>query len=129
MVWKLILSALTAFALGACVPPQMYEWGEYEGRLYSYYEDPEKIEELMKALDTTIVVGEESKRVPPGIYAEYGYLLFVRSRDDEAIVYFKKEKDTWPESVVLMDKMIAVVEAKKQRTEPSGDTGSGEKKE
>ena len=125
MVRKLTLCALVAFALGACAPQGMYLWGDYEDRLYSYYEDPEKIEELMKALESTIVNAEESKRVPPGIFAEYGYLLLVRSRDDEAIAYFKKEKDAWPESVILMDKMIAVVEAKKERGEPSGESGSG----
>lgn len=107
----------------------MYAWGNYEGGLYSYYENPEKIEILMKALDSTIVNAEESKRVPPGIYAEYGYILLIRNEDDEAISYFKKEKAAWPESVVLMDKMIALTQTKKGRTKFSKEPDTAGEKE
>lgn len=124
MLRKLILVCLTAFALSACAPQGMYVWGDYEGRLYSYYENPEKIEQLMQALDSTIVNAEEFKRVPPGIYAEYGYLLLVSNRDDEAKAYFQKEKDAWPESVVLMDKMIVLAESKMSQTESSEESES-----
>jgi hypothetical protein len=93
--------------LGACAPPSMYDWGDYETRLYAYYKDPEALDALMKGLDSAITRGEKDKRVPPGLYAEYGFLLMVKEQRDEAITYFNKEKSTWPESTVLMDKMIS----------------------
>ncbi len=92
--------------LGACVPQEGYYWGEYEPRLYAYYRDPEALEPLMADLESTLAEGEETQRVPPGLYAEYGYFLMIKNQHGEAIAYFNKEKTTWPESTVLMDKMI-----------------------
>ena len=129
MLRIMILGVLAGFALSACAPQQMYAWGNYDGGLYSYYENPEKIEELMKTLASTIVNAEESKRVPPGIYAEYGYILLIRNEDDEAISYFKKEKAAWPESIVLMDKMITLTQTKKGRTKFFKESDSVREKE
>ena len=108
-------------ALGACVPERLYVWNSYEDDLYGYYKDSEKLTELMTALEQTIkdnekAVAEGAKgadgktlvRVAPGLYAEYGYLLLLTNRPAEAKQYFEKEKATWPESTVLMDRMIIV---------------------
>jgi hypothetical protein len=97
--------------LGACVPKPMYYWGDYQTRLYAYYKDPEALQALMEALDLAIAEGEKDSRIPPGLYAEYGFLLLVKDQRDEAAIYFNKEKSTWPESTVLMDKMILVANA------------------
>lgn len=98
---------LLAVLLGACETQQgLYDWGEYEPRLYAYYKDPDDLEPLMADLESTLAAGEETQRVPPGLYAEYGYFLMTKKRHDEAIAYFNKEKTAWPESSVLMDKMI-----------------------
>jgi hypothetical protein len=40
------------------------------------------------------------------LYAEYGFALYEAGRIDEAVIYFRKEKEKWPESAVIMDKMI-----------------------
>ena len=107
--------------LQACAQQPMYVWNNYEDELYHYYQDPEKLSELMASLKTTITDNEQAqrdagtaggskapRRMPPGLYAEYGYLLLISNKQQEAKVYFQKEKDTWPESTVLMDKMISV---------------------
>lgn len=94
--------------LGACAPKTLYHWGEYETNLYAYYKNPEALEALMEALDSAIIEGEKDKRIPPGLYAEYGFLLLVKEQRGKAVIYFNKEKTTWPESTVLMDKMISV---------------------
>ena len=103
--------------LGACAPQDLYHWGEYESRLYAHYKDPHDLEPLAKELESTIAAGEESQRVPPGLYAEYGYLLMVKKQHGEAIAYFNKEKTAWPESTVLMDKMIGFANSSRQKTE------------
>lgn len=108
--------------LGACVPQTQYNWGNYEDGLFNYYKDPEALDALMEALDATIAKGEADKpvppgqRVPPGLYAEYGYLLMVNGRRDEAAIYFNKEKSIWPESTFLMDKLIAAATDEKSQT-------------
>jgi hypothetical protein len=112
--------------LGACESQQgMYHWGEYEPRLYDYYKDPDDLEPLMADLETTLAAGEKDQRVPPGLYAEYGYFLMTKKRHDEAITYFTKEKTAWPESTVLMDKMIGFADSSRQRTELEGERGPG----
>lgn len=103
---------LFAGLLGACAPKSVYNWGEYEAGLYTYYKDPETLDALMKTLDLAIEGGETDQRVPPGLYAEYGYLLMAKDRRDEAAIYFNKEKSAWPESTVLMDRLISVASAK-----------------
>jgi hypothetical protein len=46
--------------------------------------------------------------VPPGIYAEYGYLQLQQGKNLTAVDLFKQEESHWPESKVFMDRMIKV---------------------
>lgn len=127
-----VLSFLVAGLLISCAPPKKYVWGSYESELYGYYKDPEKLENLMKALETAITDGEEAakakassngtktRRIAPGLYAEYGYLLLIKNDGERAKSYFEKEKQSWPESTVLMDKMIAVVDQGKGHQSKQG---------
>ena len=115
----------------------MYSWGNYDDCLYTHYKNPQDHEKHLEKLKA-MVVNAESKgggRVPPGLYAEYGYALYEAGQMDEALMYFGKEKEKWPESAVVMDKMVRNVkrqeEIRKVRT--TKDTGSapepgGEKK-
>lgn len=109
--WDHPILVLLTGLLGACAPPSAYHWGDYQAGLYSYYKDPEALDAFMEALEDAIQEGEADQRVPPGLYAEYGYLLMAKGRRDEAIVYFNKEKSAWPESTVLMEKLISVASA------------------
>ena len=55
----------------------------------------------------TILEAEQlGQKVPPGICAEFGYALFEEGQAAESLPWFQREKETWPESTVLMDKMI-----------------------
>jgi hypothetical protein len=84
-----------------------YEWNNYDTTLYDYYKEPAQVEQYAEALQQTVIEAESEQKVPPGIYAEYGYVLFVQGYNTEAIEYFQKESDKWPESRVLMTKMVA----------------------
>lgn len=111
----LVCCALFAGLLGACAPPTPYKWGNYEQSLYDYYKDPETVEALVKAIEASIADAEKTKQVPPGLYAEYGYLLMARNENKTAITYFNKEKTAWPESTGLMDRMIKVADGNDRR--------------
>ena len=103
----LLLSALAIPLATGCGPKRAYYWGDYDSTLYSYYQNPQETERYVERLGEIIQKAEvEKDKVPPGLYAEYGYALFEAGRLDEAIVYYKKERDQWQESVVFMDKMI-----------------------
>ncbi len=117
---------LVVSVMSACAPSGMYEWGSYEANLYAYYEDPEKADDLMTALERAIASGENSKRVPPGIFAEYGYLLLADDQGARAIEYFEKEKAAWPESAVLMDKLIGLAQDPNKRAGAAEGTNTEE---
>jgi hypothetical protein len=53
-----------------------------------------------------IAIGEPDRKVPPGSYAEYGYVLLLQGKRDEAMAYFEREKRAWPESTRLMDILL-----------------------
>jgi hypothetical protein len=105
---RLLLPFILAVPLVAgCAPRRAYYWGDYDSALYAYYQDPQESERYLERLGAIIQKAEvEKDRVPPGLYAEYGYALFTAGRLDEAIAYYEKERSEWQESVLFMDKMI-----------------------
>ena len=52
------------------------------------------------------LVGSAQRRekVPPGIYAEYGFILLEMNQFKRAAYYFQQEKKLWPESKKLMNR-------------------------
>lgn len=102
--------ASTSVMLTGCQTSQgLYHWGDYESGLYEYYKNPSEQEALTKQLLT--LIEKESVRIPPGIYAEYGTLLLQQGKKQEAIMFFEKEKELWPESQHLMNSMINAIPA------------------
>ena len=97
------------FFVSGCASTK-YAWKGYDSDLYNHYKDPGQQEKFMEQIKEIIDNAEPKKTVPPGIYAEYGYLLYESKQYAEAITYFQKEKGLWPESKVLMDKMISNTE-------------------
>lgn len=97
-----------------------YSWGNYEHALYKYYKTPSELETYAEQLEAIIATGESAGRVPPGIYAEYGYILWVQGKDDKAVVQFEREKHTWPESTQFMNLLIHNVTSS-QRPRPQSN--------
>jgi hypothetical protein len=102
----IIILCIGALGLSGCAAATRYHWGNYENALYSYYKKPSEIDDLSEKLSRIITDGEKQGKVPPGIYAEYGYILHVSGKHEDAVIYYKKEKEAWPESRIFMDKMI-----------------------
>lgn len=112
----LFVLALALFCSG-CAAQTRYAWDGYDDRLYSYYKTPAESDQFMEALYEIILEGDAENRVPPGIYAEYGYMLYERGRYPEAITWYHKERAKWPESQLLMDKMIALASSRQKPQE------------
>lgn len=119
---RTILLVLLAAAASGCASQTMYHWGNYDSALYGHYKNPADREAWVTSLKTTVLEAEqEGRRVPPGLYAEYGYALLEEGSSRDAIAYFEKEKAKWPESAVLMDKMIR--NAGRRPVKPAAATG------
>ncbi len=120
---RVLLLVLVAAAASGCASNRgMYHWGGYDAALYGHYRKPAEREAWVEALKRAIVEAEqEGRRVPPGLYAEYGYALLEEGKTQEAVAYFEKEKAKWPESTVLMTKMIR--NAGQRPVQPASLTG------
>ena len=94
------------FSLIGCVHTQ-YEWNNYDTKLYNHYKNPAEREKFIQALKEILDYAEPIGKVPPGIYAEYGFVMYEQGNDQQAVLYFQKEADKWPESRAFMTKMIA----------------------
>ncbi len=119
---RVALALALAAAVSGCASQTVYHWNGYDEALYRHYRDPAGREAWVEALRTTILEAEqEGRKVPPGLYAEYGYALLEEGKSKEAVVWFEKEKAKWPESRLLMEKMIR--NAGQRPVQPAALTG------
>jgi hypothetical protein len=119
-MYKKLLIVIPLLLLTGCAT-QKYVWNGYDDSLYAYYKHPENKQKYIQKLQEIITKAEQSHtKVPPGIYAEYGYMFYEGNNYSQAIVYFTKEHDLWPESAVFMEKMIRDSKAMTDKTKPKG---------
>jgi hypothetical protein len=105
----LLFVAAVSLLAGCITNNQKYDWGKYDASLYAYYKDPTKAGELSATLAAVIAAADAKKaNVPPGIYAEYGYLQMQQGKNQDAVNSFRQEAAHWPESKVFMDQMVKV---------------------
>ena len=105
---KLSLAIIMLLCLVGCAPNTYYSWNGYDEKLHNYYKTPAESDQFISALYEIISAAGPDERIPPGIYAEYGYQLLERGQFDNAVIWFNKEKDTWSESDFFMNKMIYI---------------------
>lgn len=105
---------LPVLAIAACANPNppKYNWGNYSAALVALDADPTAAGDYEATL--VKIINDPDGRVPPGIYAEYGYVLQTQGNTSDAIAMYAREKSAWPESAFLMDKMIAALQAPAQ---------------
>jgi hypothetical protein len=118
-----IVPALALSAGGCVTQHQHYQWGSYDPSLYDYYKNPAKVGELSASLQAVIDAANKSHAtVPPGIYAEFGYLQMQQGKNQNAVDLFKEEEHHWPESKVFMERMIKVASTPVAGTVPASTT-------
>lgn len=100
---------IAAAAMTGCATTgnSLYSWGSYEKDLYRYYLQADKRPEVVHDyLDFIAKLESRNQRPAPGLYAEAGTFLLLQGRPQEAIVYYDKEQQAWPESQYFMGKLI-----------------------
>jgi hypothetical protein len=106
----LVVFALALLCTGCATKRQpMYAWGNYSDSLYQSKKDenPETYEQHVQVLEKIVAESNtRNLRVPPGVYAELGYVYASRNNPAKAIELFQLEKQTYPESAVLMENLI-----------------------
>jgi len=109
MRWAAVvpLAALALASVGCASDTRTYYWSSYQYDLYRSYYEPSKAKKFEATLLRIIKKSDASgRKIPPGVLAEYGYFFYQRGEFDSAIHYFEREALEWPESEVLMERVI-----------------------
>ena len=109
------VAVITAMlAVSSCTTTKtLYSWYDYEDATYQYHK--RLTEELqVKVLEQYKKITEKQRGVrgvvPPGMYAEYGYLLYKTGKKDEGLAFLKKEVELYPESDTYISRIIKQLE-------------------
>ncbi|MCL1937207.1 MAG: DUF4810 domain-containing protein [Candidatus Azobacteroides sp.] len=106
-LWGLLFTAC------ASTPKSLYSWNNYQDQAYDYVKNgtPESLDKLMKTYQQMIDKQTGSRKVvPPGICADYGFLLYKQGKREEGISFLEKEMALYPESSVFISRIIKNLE-------------------
>jgi len=114
---------LVLFLSGCATPraaPPMYYWAGYSTTLYNSKKTPSDASILTHQKTLELIIKESKTRnlrIPPGVYAELGYIYLKQSNNQLAIQYFKLEREIYPESTLLMQRLENVALTKDNKPE------------
>ena len=107
---KKVIVLFTVLLLVACGSQKtLYSWYDYNDVNYEYNKTPneETLEKLVKQYDK---IANKQKgirsQVPPGFFAEYGYLLAKNGKIAEGVELMKKEIQLYPEAEKYVSRII-----------------------
>lgn len=98
---------------GCTTQKTLYSWSDYEKRSYSYVKDDteKNLDELLAAYEEMINQQTGLRQTPPpGVCADYGYLLVKKGKTAEGIQLMKKEIALYPESATFISRIIKKLE-------------------
>lgn len=107
------IAALSLSVTSCNTTQSLYSWYNYEDVTYQYCKKSTKELEV-KVLEQYKKVTDKQKGtrkvVPPGMYAEYGYLLCKTGKKEEGMSFLKKEIELYPESETYISRIIKQLE-------------------
>ncbi|MDR2586111.1 MAG: DUF4810 domain-containing protein [Prevotellaceae bacterium] len=111
---RLIIFTVDALLLVSCVTTKpLYTWGQYEITSYNYLKnsDEKATKELIATFNQIIEKQRGSRMVaPPGIFADYGFILLQEGKTKEAKAMLLKEIDLYPESAPFVSRILKMIE-------------------
>ncbi len=111
---KVFYLLFSLFLLCSCsAPKKLYSWDKYPSTSYNYLKnsDEKSTQELIKTYQNIIEKQTGTRgAVPPGIYADYGFLLIQANKTAEGKEMLLKEISLYPESKVFIDRILKKLE-------------------
>jgi hypothetical protein len=107
MKWLLIF-ALSSLLVSCAVQNTIYVWSDYKMALARYKEQQTSLNRSQLETSLSRIISEsvrQKKRVPPGIYMQYGYLMATEGKIEIASQYYQLEIRTYPESSTLVHEL------------------------
>ena len=87
----------------------LYSWGNFPQQSYLILANPTNTspEAQIQLLEKDIEIAKaKNLAIPPGLYAHVGMLYLESQQVSKAMNYFELEKQTYPESAVLMNRFL-----------------------
>ncbi len=111
---KLNLLFFSLLLLASCtVQEPLYHWGDYETTSYNYLKKSTE-ESTQKLIEDFQKIIEDKKgssgKVPPGIYADYGFVLLQANKTAEGKEMLLTEVALYPESKIFIDRILKMIE-------------------
>lgn len=101
-----ICVGLLLVSLSGCAAKPLYDWGDYPKTLLKRSKGNLTSQEYAERLAATIKTLESTrKKVPPGLFAEYGFALLETGNVQGAVTQFGKEGSAYPESASFMKRV------------------------
>ncbi|HUU73574.1 MAG TPA: DUF4810 domain-containing protein [Burkholderiales bacterium] len=111
---EIVAIAALLFFAGCTTQPSLYNYEDYSSSYYNSVKTPgdETKLKLQQSMEKAIETAGESRsgRVPPGMYANLGYLYLKQGESAKAIEMFNREKTVYPEATQFMDRVIQKAE-------------------
>lgn len=105
-----LVATLHSCGLGGSAPKTLYNWHGYESARYAVASNPteKSVQELIDTYEKLINKQGKGlrKAPPPGVCAEYGYLLIKKGERSRGLELLKREIDLYPESKVFIQRII-----------------------
>ena len=111
---KLFFISICVLSLASCTTTQkpLYSWYNYDTTSYTYLKnsDEKSVQELLKTYETIIQKQQGSRQTPPpGIYADYGFLLLQANRTEQGKEMLLKEMALYPESTIFIERILKLM--------------------
>lgn len=111
---KLLFAVVCVTTMVSCQTERpLYSWYDSEDATYTYTKRRTE-ESLTKAMAQYKMVIErqrgERKVVPPGVNAEYGFLLYKAGKKEEGLALLRAEITAYPESKKFISRIIKQLE-------------------
>jgi len=111
---KVILILGTLCLLASCtVQKPLYSWAKYDKASYNFLKnsDDESTQALIDNFKDIIENQTGTRNVPPpGIYADYAFVLLQIGKTDEGKELLIKEVELYPESKIFIDRILKMLE-------------------
>ncbi len=87
----------------------LYSWYGYEGKSYNYLKkrNESSRKRLMESYESMISKQKGDRAVvPPGVYADYGWMLIQDGSKERGKEMLRKEMELYPESSVFINRVL-----------------------
>jgi hypothetical protein len=118
---RLAAVLLAACLLAGCATGSrgLYDWADFDAAQSADLIDHDPNAAVALYAQSLEQIQQRNGRVPPGLYADYGFLLYLRGDYAGALRSFEAEKRLFPESIPLMDRLSAKVHERQGDATPT----------